>query len=155
MGAPVNLAVYRDESVRLRRALAEAEVNKSRLLRALQANEALVATALAPEQPLLPIEGLRRRPGARPTTRHGRALAATLNKTDRRVLRIIANGPIAFAELQERSAVNEWTLRDSIARLMVAGEIRRFGLARATRFVKASLKVAASDNSLLGFLANR
>lgn len=153
MSAPVSLAIYREESDRLRKALAETEANHAQLLRAIRANEALIATAIAPEQPLLPIEGLRRA-GGRPTTRHGRALAATLNKTDRRVLRIVATGPIAFADLQARSGINEWTLRDSIARLMVAGEVRRFGLARATRFVKASVKPAV-DNSLLDFLANR
>jgi predicted HTH transcriptional regulator len=147
-----DLAAYRVESERLRSELAVTEANRRQLLRAIRANEALIATAIAPEQPLLPIEGLQRT-ASRSTTRHGRALSAKLNKTDRKVLRIVAGGPISFADLRERSGVNEWTLRDSIARLMVAGEVRRFGLARATRFVKASLK-SAPDTSLHGFLAS-
>lgn len=146
----MNLAVYREESARLRRALAEVETQRVRLLRAIKANETLIATAIAPDQPLLPIEGLER--GSRATTRHGRALCSKgLNSRDRRVLRLIESGPIAFAELHERSGINEWTLRDSIAKLIVAGEVKRFGLARATRFAKASIKTEP-DSAFLGFL---
>lgn len=151
--APVDLLAYRAESERLRKQLAAVDEQRSRLLRAIRANETLIATALAPEQPLLPIEGLQRGAGRRATTRHGRALGAKLNRTDRRVLRIIAAAPISFAELRQRTDINEWTLRDSIARLMVNGEVKRFGLARATRFAKASLKTQP-DSSVLGFLVN-
>lgn len=153
MAAPVNLAMYREESERLKRQLAEVDSQRARVLRAIRANETLIATAIAPEQPLLPIEGLERR-GRRSTTRHGRALGATLNARDRRVLRQIDKGPISFGDLQERTGVNEWTLRDSIARLLVAGEVKRFGLARATRFAKASLKTEP-DSSFLGFLVSK
>lgn len=149
MAATVNLAIYREESERLRRALAEVETQRARLLRAIRANETLIATAIAPDQPLLPIDGLER--GRRATTRHGRALGAKLNSRDRRVLRFIEKGPIAFSELLERTGINEWTLRDSIAKLMVAGKVKRFGLARATRFAKASIKTEP-DSSFLGFL---
>lgn len=134
--APVDLVAYRDESKRLRQQLADVEAQRSQLLRAIQANETLVATAIAPQQPLLPIDGLVR--GRRATTRHGRALGAKLNRRDRRVLRLIEKGPISFADLHSKLPdINEWTLRDSLAKLMVAGEVKRFGLARATRFAKA------------------
>lgn len=149
----VNLAIYREESERLRQALADVEAQRTRLLRAIRANESLIATAIAPDQPLLPIEGLQRL-DRRSTTRHGRAIGAKLTKADRRVLRIIEKGPIAFADLQEQTGINQWTLRDSIARLMVCGAVKRFGLARATRFAKASLQTEP-DSSFLGFLVSK
>lgn len=91
----------------------------------------------------------------RATTRHGRALGAKLNRRDRRVLRLIEKGPISFADLHSKLPdINEWTLRDSLAKLMVAGEVKRFGLARATRFAKASLQTQP-DSSYLGFLVNK
>src|SRR5687768_10631528 len=118
MAATVNLAVYREDNARLRKELAEVDARRQQLLRALQANESLIATALAPEQPLLPIEGMSSRASLRSTTRYGRAMGRKLKPRDRKVLRIIAaKGPIAFAQLQEETGINEWTLRDSIARL--------------------------------------
>lgn len=149
----VSLDSYREESARLKGELAAVDAQRARLVRAIQENEALIASAIAPEQPLLPIEGVERA-GRRSTTRHGRAIGSPLKARDLAVLNIIEKGPIAFSQLQEESGVNEWTLRDSIARLMVAGKVRRFGLARATRLVKASLKTATPDSSLLDFLAN-
>lgn len=149
MTAPVDLAQYRQ----LRDELAQVDARRAALVRALQANDMLIAAVQASEQPLLPIEGLART-GRRATTRYGRAAGAKLNKTDRRVLRVIGKGPIGFSDLQATTAINKWTLRDSIDRLLVAGEVRRFGQARATRFVKASLKTKTADTSLLGFLMN-
>jgi hypothetical protein len=151
--AVVDLATYREQIGRLRTELAQVDAKRATLMRAIKAGEMVIATALAPEQPLLPIDGLQRS-GSRSTTRHGRAIGRKLNKTDRKVLRVIGTSAIAFADLRERSGINEWTLRDSIARLMVAGEVKRFGLARATKFAKAALKTEP-DTSLLGFLISQ
>lgn len=151
--APVNLAQYREQHEQQRAELAAIEAKRKQLLQAIRATETLIAAGIAPEQPLLPIEGLQRALGRRATTRHGRAAGSKLKPMDRKVLRVIGKGPISFAVLQERTGINQWTLRDSIARLMVSGQVKRFGLARATRFAKASLK-AEPDRSLLGFLIN-
>lgn len=148
----VDLATYREQSERLRQEIAAVEAHHAQLLKTLHETETFIAAALSHEQPPLPIDGLQGL--GRSTTRHGRALGRKLNKTDRRVLRIIAKGPISFSDLQKRCDVNEWTLRDSLARLMVHGEVKRFGLARATRFAKASLKTER-DSSLLGFLITK
>lgn len=148
----IDLAVYRAQSQQLRQELAETEAKRARLLQTLHDTETVIAAALSYEQPPLPIDGLQR--SSRSTTRHGRAVGRKLNAMDRRVLRIIGKQAIAFGDLQKRSGVNEWTLRDSITRLMVHGKVKRFGLARATRFAKASLK-NEPDKSLLGFLVNK
>lgn len=151
----IDLALYREQSEQLRHELAEVEAQRARLVRAIRANETLIAASLKSEQPLLPLDCSDHHNGWRPTTRHGRAIGKKLNKTDRKVLRIINSGPpISFADLRARSGVNEWTLRDCITRLMVAGEVKRFGLARATRFAKATIKTER-DTSLLGFLVNK
>lgn len=154
MTSPVNLAQYREEAARLRAELAQVDERRASIVRAIKSNDVVLAAASASEQPLLPIDGLQRA-SRRSTTRHGRAAGAKLNRRDRRVLRILAKGPLTFSELQVKSGVNKWTLRDSIDRLLVAGEVKRFGLARATRFVKASLKASQSDASILDFLVNR
>jgi hypothetical protein len=150
-GAVIDLAVYRAQSQQLRQELAEVNAKRARLLQTLHDTETVIAAALSHEQPLLPIDGLQR---SSRSTRHGRAVGRKLNAMDRRVLRIIGKNAIAFSELQKRSGINEWTLRDSITRLMVHGRVKRFGLARATRFAKASLKTEP-DKSLLGFLVNK
>lgn len=151
--AVVDLAGYRARSEQLRQELADVAAKHAQLVQRLHDTETFIAAALAHEQPPLPIDGLQGL--GRPTTRHGRAVGRKLNKTDRRVLRVIVTVPsISFADLQKRTGINEWTLRDSIARLMVHGEVKRFGLARATRFAKASLKTE-HESSLLGFLVNK
>lgn len=153
MPAAVNLALYREEHERLRERLSTIEAQRRQVIRAIRDTEMLIATVTAPGQPLLPIDGLQLK-GRRATTRHGRAAGAKLKPRDRKVLRIVNAAPIGFAELQKRTGINEWTLRDSIVRLIVAGKVQRFGLARATKFAKASLKTEP-DTALVGFLVSR
>jgi hypothetical protein len=126
--------------------LATVDARRTELLSAIRRYDALIGIAIQLPLPYLaavPETAVQRANARRATTRVGRsARPRAMNRTDQRVLMALRRGAITFSELKTVTGINEWTLRDALVRLQVAGAIRRYqpdGPNRALRYAKASL----------------